>query len=97
MERNLMARVRVHWEDPHFEIGRGIKADRRTRLFGELTTDTLYTDDGGPVLVEEITNRVYLPTDLPRRTTLVLESKGTEFPDVARRAQQAGYHVERPS
>jgi hypothetical protein len=92
-----MATVRVHWDDPNFEIGRGIQADRRKRLFGELTTENEYAGEGKPVLVEEITKKVYLPVDLPVGTTLELATKATELPEVARQAQQAGYRVAKPS
>jgi hypothetical protein len=92
-----MASVRVHWDDSNFEIGRGIQADRRTRLFGELTTENEYASEGTPVLVEEITKKVYLPQDLPAGTTLELATAATELPKVARQAQQAGYRVARPS
>ena len=91
-----MAKVRVHWDDPSFEIGRGIQADRQTRLFGELTTENEYASEEKPVLVEEITKKVYLPQDLPAGTTLELATDVTELPQVARLAQQAGYRVVRP-
>jgi hypothetical protein len=96
-EDRIMATLRVHWDDPNFEIARGIQADRRKRLFGELTTENEYASEGKPVLVEDITKKVYLPTDLPAGTTLELATDATELPELARQARQAGYQVERPS
>jgi hypothetical protein len=97
MEDRIMATVRVQWDDPNFEIGRGIQADRRKRLFGQLTTENDYASEGQPVLVEEITKKVYLPTNLPAGTTLELATDATELPEVARQARLAGYQVARPA
>jgi hypothetical protein len=91
-----MATVRVYWDDPNFEIGRGIEADRRKRLFGQLTTDHQHASEGNPVLVEEITKKVYLPVDLPAGTTLELATDAPELPEVARQAREVGYHVAEP-
>jgi hypothetical protein len=92
-----MASVQVQWDDPNFEIGRGIQADRHSQLFGELTTDHESAREGQPVLVEDITRRVYLPTELPPKTELRLVTEATELPEVARQAQRVGYPVVKPS
>jgi hypothetical protein len=97
LEDCMMATVRVHWDNPTFEIGRGIQAERQPRLFGELTAENSYAREGKPVLVEEITKKVYLPSDLPAGTTLELATDATEMPEVARQAQKTGYRVVRPS
>jgi hypothetical protein len=67
------------------------------RLFGELTTDNKYAREEKPVLMEEMTKRVYLPSNLPAGTTLELASEATELPEVARQAQQAAYQVAKPA
>jgi hypothetical protein len=92
-----MASLLVRWDDPNFEIGRGIEADRRKRLSGQLTTEHERASEGQPVLVEEITKKVYLPTDLPAGTMLEMATDATELPEVALQARQAGYQVAGPA
>jgi hypothetical protein len=74
-------------EDPEFDI------DRREVHTGLLTDDAEYATGDGPVVVEDLTGRIYLPDDLRPDTVLFIESAAGAMPPIAEAARQAGYHV----
>jgi len=90
-----MASMYVYWRHPGFSREEG--GNTATAIHqGFLTTDHDAADEEMPiVLVEEESERIYHPGDLPPETVLYVEAAPGELPGLAEVAKRAGYRVER--
>jgi len=87
-----MPEVEAYWRAPQFHSEEQAVTNDPVRT-GVLTTEHEAADDETPVLVEEISARVYRPEDLPPDTTIFVEGPPGKLPPIARLADRAGFVV----
>jgi hypothetical protein len=90
-----MASVHVFWTDPgiNFDEDMEMAFDERELHTGVLTDEAEHASEEVPVVVEDLTGRVYLPGDFPAQTVLFVESAPGALPAIAEAAAEAGYNV----
>lgn len=88
-----MSTLNVYWTSPGFEMDDQAAAARPDVRTGVLTTEHEAADEGVPVVVEEVTARVYRPGDLPPDTVLYVEAAPGGLPPLAQLAREAGFKV----
>ena len=88
-----MSTLNVYWASPGFEMDDQVISDRPNVRTGILTTQHEAAEEGAPVVVEEVTARVYRPGDLPPDTVLYVEAAPGGLPPLAKLAKEAGFKV----
>ena len=89
-----MATLNVYWRMPDFDPEEQDKHERRVTHTGVLTDEHDEATPEQPVLVEERSERVYRPGELPPESVLYYEDHPGPLPPLAERARQAGFRVE---
>lgn len=89
-----MSTLNVYWRAAGFVPEAQDKHQQKDVHTGVLTDEHDAATPEAPVLVEEVTRRVYTPGDLPPDTVLYVEDHPGELPAVAQKARRAGYAVE---
>lgn len=88
-----MATMNVYWRMEDFDIEEQAKRERRVVHTGVLTDEHDQATAEVPVLVEERSNRVYRPGELPPDAVLYIEDHPGPLAPVAEQARRAGFHV----
>ncbi len=89
-----MATLNVYWRMPEFDTEEQAKHEARVTHTGVLTDEHDEATAEVPVLVEERSNRVYRPGELPPESVLYFEDHPGPLPPLAHVARDAGFHVE---
>lgn len=87
-----MPEIEVYWRGPEFNSEQQLLIESKTRT-GKLTTEHAAADDDIPVLVEDVSARVYRPGELPTDTIIYVEGPPESLPSIARNAARAGFVV----
>jgi hypothetical protein len=90
-----MPSVHVFWTEKglNFDEDSEYEIDEREIHTGVLTDGAEHASEEVPVVVEDLTGRVYLPGDFPPDTILYVESAPGGMPAIAEAAAEAGYNV----
>lgn len=90
-----MPSVHVFWTERGLNFDQDLEyaLDEREIHTGVLTDEAEHASEEVPVVVEDLTGRVYLPGDLPPETILYVESAPGGMPVIAEAAVEAGYKV----
>lgn len=95
-----MATMTCHWRHKAFSRDAGIRTNEdaaRTNVdsarTGILTDEHQEVTDGQPVLVEDVTGRVYRPADLPPETRVVVARVGDPPPPIFDNARRIGFDI----
>ncbi|MCO6437575.1 MAG: hypothetical protein J5J06_10845 [Phycisphaerae bacterium] len=89
-----MSTIHVYWRAPGFNVEEQRKTSERVVHTGVLTDEVEPARVEAPALVEELSARVYQPSDLPPGTVLYIEDHPGPLPPLAQRAIQAGFRIE---
>jgi hypothetical protein len=87
-----MATLKVHWKARTFNIESQQKLEDTVRT-GVLTGDEDEVADEQPVIIEDLTGRVYGPRELPPGTVVYVAASPGPLPPLAQRARDAGFTV----
>ncbi len=91
---DAMAEINVYWKAKLFipeEQGRSRSDSVQTGLLTDEHEELGESDQ--PVIVEDVTGRVYTAADLPPGTVIYVEAPPGPLPRIAVAAQEAGFHV----
>lgn len=90
-----MSSAHVFWTDhgKNFDDDIEYAWDEREVHTGVLTDEADHASGEVPVVVEDVTGRIYMPGDLAPDTILYVESAPEGLPAVAEAAVEAGFHV----
>lgn len=89
-----MATHHVYWRSAGFDTEAQRRHSRHDVHTGVLTDEHEAATPEMPVLIEEISKRVYRPGDLAPNTVVYVENHPGGYPPIAHRARLAGYRVE---
>jgi hypothetical protein len=89
-----MATLNVYWRMADFDPEEQAKHERRVVHTGVLTDEHQSATTDQPVLVEEGSDRVYRPGELPPESVLYIEDHPGPLPPLAEQARRAGFRVE---
>jgi hypothetical protein len=89
-----MATLNVYWRTPDFDQEEQTKREGRVTYTGVLTDEHDAATPQQPVLVDERSERVYRPDELPPESVLYVEDHPGPLPPLAERARRAGFRVE---
>jgi hypothetical protein len=86
-----------YWRGQASGVDQGGEMTATKTQTGVLTDEHEDVVDGMPVLVEDedLGGRVYQVWELPPNTTVYVETAPGELPEIAQRAIEAGFRVER--
>lgn len=90
-----MASLHAYWRYPRFNRDEQRPDGERDVRTGVLTNEHQEALDDIPVLVEELTERVYHPGDLPPGSVIFVETGSGEMPQLAKLARRAGFLIRR--
>lgn len=90
-----MESVHVFWTEKglNFDEDSEYEIDEREVHTGVLTDKAENATDETPVVIEDVTGRVYLPGDFSPDTILYVESAAEGMPAIAEAAVEAGFQV----
>lgn len=90
-----MPTLNVYWRIPDFDVEEQNKRERRVPFTGLLSDEhDAVTPEIPVVLIEERSNRVYRPGELPPDAVLYIEDHPGPLPPLADQARQAGFRVD---
>lgn len=89
-----MAILDVYWRMPDFDIEEQVKRERRVTHTGWLSDEHDDATRSEPVLVEQRSERVFRPGELPPDTTLFIEDHPGPMSPLAEQARRAGFVIE---
>ncbi len=89
-----MCALNVYWRTPDFDPEEQATHERLVVHTGVLTDAHDAATPEGPVLVEERSERVYRPGDLPPESVVYVEDHPGPLPPLAQLARRAGFRVE---
>lgn len=89
-----MATLHVYWRTADFDPDEQARRRRQVALTGILTDEHDEATPEQPVVVEERSERVYCPGELPPDTTVYFEDHPGPAPLLVEQARRAGYHIE---
>lgn len=94
-----MARLHVYWKSSGLNQEAGVETSAIEAVHqGVLTDEHGETVGDEPVLVEEVSQRVYRSGDLPPGAAVYIEdTPEAELPPLAERAREAGFRIARSS
>lgn len=88
-----MSELYAYWEHREFNDDAGRKTDNVVVRQGKLTTSHRQATQDIPVLVEEVSQRVYHASDLPPETVIYIETRPNARPELIELAKNAGFVV----
>ncbi len=89
-----MANLMVYWRTPDFDPDEQAKHERRVARGGILTDEHDQATAEQPVLVEDRSDRVYLPGELPPESVIYVQDHPGPLPPLVETARRAGFRVE---
>lgn len=88
-----MPTLNVYWRTPDFDMEEQMRRERRVAHTGLLSDEHQEATAEVPVLVEERSDRVYRPGELPPESVLYVEDHPGPLPALADKARRAGFQV----
>lgn len=88
-----MAELNVYIQSREFDDENQQKAANFSVRTGVLTTEHVAADEDRPVIVEDVTERVYAPGELPSDAVVYVQGPPGELPPLAKLAKRAGFRI----
>lgn len=88
-----MSSIHVFWRERSRDFDSDKELDRLETHTGVLTADHEGADEESPVVIEDLTGRVYRAGDFPTNTVLYIEAAPGDLPPIAKVARQAGFQI----